>query len=124
MRSFNLPACLAACSIIRPQDLADAAGADPSLPTIEVVTEVIEELGSTTHAIFPIEAPPVELDAVSAATDEGDSAVLLVGDRRALFTAELPETTTVRIGRPLRLAVDPARLHLFDPQTGLSLRVD
>jgi multiple sugar transport system ATP-binding protein len=107
---------------IRPQDLADAAQADPSLPSIEVLPEVIEELGSATHVIFPIEAPPVELEAVSAVTDEGDTAVLLATDRRALFTAEVPESTDVRIGRPLRLAVDASRLHLFDPESGRSLR--
>ena len=107
---------------IRPQDLDDAAHSDPSLPSIEAVPEVIEELGSETHVIFPIEAPPVELDAVTAVTNEGDSAVLLVSDRRALFTAEVPETTQVRLGQPIRLALDPVRLHLFDPATGHSLR--
>jgi multiple sugar transport system ATP-binding protein len=107
---------------IRPQDLGDAAQADPSLPTIEAVPEVIEELGSATHVIFAIEAPPVDLEDVSAATDEGDSAVLLAHDRRALFTAEVPETTSVQVGRPIQLALDPSRLHLFDPTTGRSLR--
>jgi multiple sugar transport system ATP-binding protein len=107
---------------IRPQDLGDATQSDPSLPAIDAVPEVIEELGSATHVIFAIEAPPVELEAVSAVTDEGDSAVLLATDRRALFTAEVPETTRVQLGQPLRLALDPARLHLFDPETGQSLR--
>jgi multiple sugar transport system ATP-binding protein len=107
---------------IRPQDLGDATQSDPSLPAIDAVPEVIEELGSATHVIFAIEAPPVELEAVSAVTDEGDSALLLATDRRALFTAEVPETTRVQLGQPLRLALDPARLHLFDPETGQSLR--
>jgi multiple sugar transport system ATP-binding protein len=107
---------------IRPQDLGDAAQADPSLPTIEVVPEVLEELGSATHVIFAIDAPPVDLEAVNAVTDEGDSAVLLATDRRALFTAEVPETTPARIGQPIKLALDPARLHLFDPESGESLR--
>jgi len=44
---------------IRPQDFHDAAQADPSLPTIEAEPAVIEELGSATHVIFPIDAPPV-----------------------------------------------------------------
>jgi multiple sugar transport system ATP-binding protein len=107
---------------IRPQDLGDAAQADPSLPTLEVVPEVLEELGSATHLIFAIDAPPVELEAVSAVTDEGDSAVLLATDRRALFTAEVPETTHAKIGQPIKLALDPSRLHLFDPTSGQSLR--
>jgi multiple sugar transport system ATP-binding protein len=106
---------------IRPQDFHDAAQADPSLPTIEAEPAVVEELGSATHVIFPIDAPPVETAAVTATTDEGDSAVLLATDRRALFTAEVTETTVVRTGQRLRLALDPSRLHMFDPATGESL---
>ena len=107
---------------IRPQDFHDAAQADPSLPTIEAEPAVVEELGSATHVIFEIDAPPVETEAVTATTDEGDSAVLLATDRRALFTAEVPETTLVRTGQKLRLALDPARLHMFDPASGERLR--
>jgi multiple sugar transport system ATP-binding protein len=103
---------------IRPQDFHDAAQADPSLPTIEAEPAVVEELGSATHVIFPIDAPPVETAAVTATTDEGDSAVLLATDRRALFTAEVTETTVARTGQKLRLALDPSRLHLFDPASG------
>ncbi|HEX7625778.1 MAG TPA: sn-glycerol-3-phosphate ABC transporter ATP-binding protein UgpC [Gaiellaceae bacterium] len=51
---------------IRPQDFADAAQADPALPTIEIEPAVVEELGSATHVIFPIEASRVELEAVKA----------------------------------------------------------
>jgi multiple sugar transport system ATP-binding protein len=107
---------------IRPQDFHDAAQADPSLPTIEAEPAVVEELGSATHVIFEIDAPPVETAAITATTDEGDTAVLLATDRRALFTAEVPETTVVRTGQKLRLALDPARLHMFDPASGERLR--
>ena len=92
--------------------------ADPSLPTIEAEPAVVEELGSATHVIFPVEAPPVDVEAVRAASDEGERAVLLASDSRALFTAEVPESTPVRVGHELRLAVDPARFHFFDPTTG------
>ena len=70
--------------------LLGRAEADPELPTIDVEPAVVEELGSATHAIFPIDAPPVDTEAVRAATDEGDSSVLLASHRRALFTASLP----------------------------------
>jgi multiple sugar transport system ATP-binding protein len=59
---------------------------------------------------------------VRAATDEGERATLLATDRRALFTAELPEGTSVRPGDRIRLALDHTRLHFFDPATGDSLR--
>jgi multiple sugar transport system ATP-binding protein len=107
---------------IRPQDFADARTAPDGLPTIEVETLVVEELGSTTHVIFAIEAPPVEAEAVRAATDEREVATLIATDRRALFTAEVGEDSSVRAGERIRLAVDPARFHFFDPQTSETLR--
>jgi multiple sugar transport system ATP-binding protein len=108
---------------IRPQDFDDARTAqDDGQPTIDVEAAVVEELGSATHVLFTIDAPAVDVDSVRAATDEGERATLLATDRRALFTAELPEGTTVRPGDRLRLALDHTRLHFFDPATGDSLR--
>jgi multiple sugar transport system ATP-binding protein len=105
---------------IRPQEFSLAAD-DPQLPWMTVEPAVVEELGSETHAIFPIDAPAVDSEEVRATTDEGDSSVLLASQRRALFTASLPEGTEVVLGKPLRLALNPARLHFFDPETGARL---
>ena len=107
---------------IRPQDFEDARTANPSLPRIEVDAMVVEELGSATHVLFTVEAPPVDVDSVRAATDDGERATLIATDRRALFTAEVEEEANVRPGDRLGLALDPARLHFFDPETGESLR--
>ena len=52
-------------------------------PVIEVEAAVVEELGSATHVLFTIEAPPVDVDSVRAATDERERATLLATDRRA-----------------------------------------
>jgi multiple sugar transport system ATP-binding protein len=107
---------------IRPQDIEDARIADAALPAIEVEAAVVEELGSATHVLFTIEAPPVDADSVRAASDDRERAMLLATDRRALFTAEVAEGTRVRPGDRVRLALDPARLHFFDPETGATLR--
>jgi multiple sugar transport system ATP-binding protein len=107
---------------IRPQDFEDARDAGEGLPTIDVDAVVVEELGSATHVLFTIEAPPVEVDSVRAASDDRERATLIATDRRALFTAELAEGTPVRPGDRLRLAFDPARLHFFDPETSETLR--
>jgi multiple sugar transport system ATP-binding protein len=106
---------------IRPQDFHDARSAVASLPRLEVEPAVVEDLGSSALAIFPIDAPPVDADAVRAASEENDRAVLLATDRRALFTAELPEGTAARAGEKLALAVDASRFHFFDPETGETL---
>ncbi len=89
---------------------------------IEVEATVVEELGSATHVLFTVEAPPVDVDSVRAASDDGERATLLATDRRALFTAEVAEESQARPGDRLGLALDPARLHFFDPGTGASLR--
>jgi multiple sugar transport system ATP-binding protein len=107
---------------IRPQDFEDARTADAARPTIEVEAAVVEDLGSATHVLFTIEAPPVDVESVRAASDDRERATLLATDRRALFTAELPEGTTVRPGQAIRLALDPRRLHFFDLEAGTSLR--
>ena len=42
----------------------------------------------------------------------------LVTDRGSLLNARVDPRTTARVGGSLRLAVDPARFHFFDPDTG------
>jgi multiple sugar transport system ATP-binding protein len=106
---------------IRPQDFDDARTADPSLPAIDIDVAVVEELGSATHVLFTIDAPPVDVDSVRAASDDQERATLLAS-KRVLFTAEVPEGTPVRPGDRLRLALDPSRLHFFDPASGATLR--
>jgi multiple sugar transport system ATP-binding protein len=103
---------------IRPQDFEAAAAGDETQPTIEVEAAVVEELGSATHVLFTVEAPPLDVAAVRAASDERERATLLATDRRALFTAEVSEGTIVRPGDRIRLALDTRRLHFFDPESG------
>lgn len=43
------------------------------------------------------------------------------GSDRAFFTARVDPRSTARVGAPLRLAVDPARLYVFEPSSGNSL---
>ncbi|MCP9484520.1 MAG: sn-glycerol-3-phosphate ABC transporter ATP-binding protein UgpC [Gaiellaceae bacterium MAG52_C11] len=106
---------------IRPQGFSDARAGEGNLPTLEIEAAVVEELGSATHVLFTIEAPPVDVESVRAASDDGERATLLATDRRTLFTAEVAEGTEVRPGDRFPLALDPARLHFFDPATGVSL---
>jgi multiple sugar transport system ATP-binding protein len=84
---------------IRPEDIEDAefvpaAGPDELL---DVTVDLAEPLGAETIVHF-----------------EAGQAVP--------FTARLSPRTSVRAGRPVKLAVDVERLHLFDPVSGQSLR--
>ncbi|HEY5059316.1 MAG TPA: sn-glycerol-3-phosphate ABC transporter ATP-binding protein UgpC [Gaiellaceae bacterium] len=115
----NRPSATRVVVGIRPEAFEDAAFADGTLPQVEVTVDVVEDLGPDTHVIFPIDAPPVDVGDVRAAA--GDEDALLPADR-ALFTARVDPQTSARAGRPLRLAVDPARFHFFDPESGLRLQ--
>jgi multiple sugar transport system ATP-binding protein len=103
---------------IRPEAFEDAAFADPSLPQLDVEIQVVEDLGPDAHLIFAVDAPPVDVSEVREAA--GDEEVLIPTDR-ATFTARVDPETSARVGSPLRLAVDTARFHFFDPATGLRL---
>src|SRR5581483_1083997 len=107
---------------IRPEAFEDAALADPSLPTVVVEVLVLEELGADTHVIFPIDAPRVEAEELRAAADNEEEALL--ADDHAVWNARVSTRTEARPGAPLRLAIDPARLYFFDPDTGASLTPD
>jgi multiple sugar transport system ATP-binding protein len=108
---------------IRPTDFQDGAFADPALPRLRVRASVVEDLGSESHVIFAIDAPLVVAEAVVAAKDASDeSDRLLADDTRALFTARLDGQRLITPGSEIDLAVDPRRLHFFDPATGAVLR--
>jgi multiple sugar transport system ATP-binding protein len=103
---------------IRPEHLRDAAFAEPHLPRLEVVPEVVEDLGAEVHAIFKLDAPAVTHAQVRETHDDRDD---LLPDDRATFTARLDARTAARAAESLRLAVDPASLYFFDAETGRNL---
>jgi multiple sugar transport system ATP-binding protein len=105
---------------IRPESFQDAAFADPSLPQLDADVAVVEELGSDTHVIFPVDAPRVEAEELRE-TREGEDEGPLLAAAGAVFNARVSPETDARTGRRLRLAVDPAGFHFFDPESGESL---
>jgi multiple sugar transport system ATP-binding protein len=102
---------------IRPETFEDAAFAAPDLPTIDVEVVVLEELGSDAHVFFRVHASRV----AAGLEDDADEAADLVTDRGSLLNARVDPRTRARVGGSARLAVDPARFHFFDADTGLSL---
>jgi len=100
---------------IRPEAFEEAAFARPGLPKLNCTVTVLEELGADAHVFFQVDAAP----AAGTETDP-EEAELLTGEG-ALFTARIDPRTTVRVGDRLCLAVDPARFHFFDPESGVTL---
>jgi multiple sugar transport system ATP-binding protein len=82
---------------IRPSDLEDTdVWSNPSLPSIEVVADVTEDLGSEVNVLFQIDAAPVATEELSAAVDDpsGDTIGLLGERSRATFCARARRCAT------------------------------
>ena len=99
---------------IRPEAVHVADRATPAGHALELEVVLVEALGSDLLVHLRTDAPRVT---VSDAFDGEDDAGL-----EARFTARLPPGLRVAVGDRLRLGVDVARLHVFDPGTGLALR--
>jgi multiple sugar transport system ATP-binding protein len=110
---------------VRPTDGALASpGADPGLPRLRATLEVVERLGAESHVIFAVDAPRLTGEAAVAAdeaTADGD-ATLLADDQRARFTARIEGRRRLAPGETVELVVDPGAIHLFDPESGTTLR--
>ncbi len=100
---------------VRPEAFEHAARAPEALPRLSVRVEVVEQLGAELNLLFRVDAPGVAPDGQGG--DEGG----LVGEGGTLLVARVPDTTRVAPGERVTLAVDPARLHFFDLDSGESL---
>jgi multiple sugar transport system ATP-binding protein len=98
---------------MRPEAVHVVDRATPAGTVLELEVVLVEALGSDLLVHLRTDAPRVT---VSDAFDGEDEAGL-----EARFTARLPPGLRVAVGDRLRLGVDVARLHVFDPQTGASL---
>ena len=103
---------------IRPESFEDAVFASSELPALDVRVEVLEELGSDAFVFFHAGAAVVGAEAAPSTEDDGAATLVEAG---ALLTARVDPRTAARVGERLRLAVDPARLHFFDAESGASL---
>ena len=77
---------------------------------------------------FTVQAPPVVTeDTKELAHDVGHDDLEVIEQRDAghsEFLARLNPRTTATNGQPIELVVDVARLHFFDPETGLAIYGD
>jgi multiple sugar transport system ATP-binding protein len=116
---------------IRPEDLEDASLA-PDAPgdrRIKVTVDLREALGSEVLVHFTIEAPVVLTDDTrELAFDAGAEAVQSLEARargaRSEFTAALSPRTKAKERQEIQVVVDTARLHFFDPDSGLGIYGD
>jgi len=113
---------------IRPGDIEDAQilGDTPPGQTIEAGVDLIEALGSEVMAHFTVGAPPVLTEdvrelAIDVGVEHLDRIVSDAERGTSVFVASLSPKTRVREGDRLKLFVDTARAHFFDPSSGLGI---
>ena len=101
---------------VRPEAFEDPAFAPADLPTIEVVVEVLEDLGSDAHVFFRVDAHRIAAEVLEAR--RGRDALSRIGARSSTRGSmrERPRASATRSTRRR-----PSRLHFFDPDTGASL---
>jgi multiple sugar transport system ATP-binding protein len=104
---------------IRPTDMALSGRDLQDSAEIEVTIDLVERLGSEVLLEFPVAAPRVSAEGKPNTPEAADDQ-LLVDDRRARFVTQLRGDVDVAVGRPVPMHINLARIHLFDPETGVS----
>ena len=113
---------------VRPEDMEDAAvvGVDDPGRTLTSTAELVEAMGSDVMVHFTLDAPPVVTeDTKELARDVGgDVTGDLAGARAGRTTtlvARVSPRTDIRVGKQVKVRVDTERIHVFDPDSGLSI---
>ncbi len=97
---------------IRPEALHPAPGAGPA---IEGTVALVESLGSDLLVHVDVDAPSVSATELAAGDSNGSVPTL------GTLTARVEPSVKAATGERIRLAVDPERLHFFDPRTERAL---
>ncbi len=105
---------------IRPEHFEDASVVDERKRdrglTFEATVDVTEWLGNQQYAYILYDAPPEVLEHLAELDKELDGESL-----RTQMVVSLDPMSRIRDGQKATLWLDPARIHLFDPKTGLNL---
>jgi multiple sugar transport system ATP-binding protein len=108
---------------IRPGDFeaAAVAGPDPTR-TLTANVEVAEVLGSETFVHYELHAPPVITPDIEELLADTGADPESLGDTTK-FSSRVSSDVPVNFGESLDLVVDTAKLHFFDPDSGLRIGV-
>ncbi len=107
---------------IRPEAFEDSVYANKEEFSEEINIEVslLEQLGSDTYIHFYKDINPVQTEAIEEIlADEGEDISALGTETK--FIARINPNATIKEGQSVNLAIDPTKLHFFNPETGLSI---
>ena len=101
---------------IRPCAFGLPRPGDGEAPRLRVVPDVVEELGTETHLTFPLQAPRVDEAAVGVSRNGNG-----LPDPVLRMTAAVDDGSDIAPGDAVELTLSERHMHLFDPETGVSL---
>jgi multiple sugar transport system ATP-binding protein len=87
---------------------------------INIDVSLLEQLGSDTYIHFFKDIKPVQTEAIEEIlADEGEDISVL--GTQTKFIARINPNATIEEGQNINLAIDPTKLHYFDPETGMAI---
>ena len=107
---------------IRPEAFEDSVYANKKEFTEELNIDVslLEQLGSDTYIHFYKDINPVQTEAIEEIlADEGEDISVL--GTQTKFIARINPNAAIEEGQNINLAINPSKLHFFDPESGLAI---
>ena len=104
---------------IRPEAFEDSIYANTKefSEKLDIQVSLIEQLGSDSYIHFYKDIKPVQTEAIEEIlADEGED-ISVLGDQTK-FIARVNPNSSVKEGDKITLAIDPSKLHYFDPTSG------
>jgi multiple sugar transport system ATP-binding protein len=109
---------------IRPEDLEDAALARGATEGVRLssTVDLVESMGSEILVHFTLDAPTVVTeDTKELAKDVGEDPAAVAQEEHTVVVARFGPRSRAREGERVEAVVDAEHLHVFDPDTGLSV---
>ncbi len=107
---------------MRPEAFEDSVYANKKefSEKLSIKVSLLEQLGSDTYVHFYKDINPVQTEAIEEIlADEGEDISVL--GTQTKFIARINPNATIKEGQDINLAIDPTKLHFFNPETGLSI---
>ena len=108
---------------IRPEAFEDTnySNKDEYSEIMNVEVTLLEQLGSDSYIHFYKDIKPVQTEAIEEIlADEGED-ISVLGDETK-FIARINPNSILKEGQKINLALDPTKLHYFDPESGLAIK--
>ena len=104
---------------IRPEAFEDSIYANTKefSEKLDIQVSLIEQLGSDSYIHFYKDIKPVQTEAIEEILADDGEDITVLGDQTK-FIARVNPNSAVKEGDKITLAIDPSKLHYFDPTSG------